>query len=91
MRHEECNWDGRNFAPYSTWGAGEVKQKKSDDIFHFLVLLPSTKESIFRIRASQTFLSLTIFIKKSNNIHDIKCASYENIFYDESNDINLIR
>jgi hypothetical protein len=47
------------------------------------------KESISRIRASQTFLSLTNFIKKSNNIYDIK-STYENIFYDESNDTNLI-
>ena len=48
------------------------------------------KESIPRIRTSQTFLSLTSFIKKSNNIYDIKCASYENIFYNESNNTNLI-
>jgi len=48
------------------------------------------KESIHRICASQTFLSLTNFIENSNNIYDIKCASYENIFYDESNDTNLI-
>jgi len=48
------------------------------------------KESIPRIRVSQTFLSLTNFIEKINNIYDIKCASYENIFYDESNDTNLI-
>jgi len=34
--------------------------------------------------------SLTNFIEKSNNIYDIKCASYKNIFYDKSNDTNLI-
>jgi len=55
-----------------------------------LILPPSTKESISKIHVSQTFLSLTNFIEKSNNIYDIKCASYENIFYDESNDTNLI-
>ena len=48
------------------------------------------KESIPRIRVSQTFLSLNNFIEKSNNIYDIKYASYENIFYNESNDTNLI-
>jgi len=48
------------------------------------------KKSISRIRVGQHFLSLTNFIKKSNNIYDIKYASYENIFYDESNDTNLI-
>jgi len=51
---------------------------------------PSKKESISKIRVSQTFLNLTNFIKKSNNIYDIKYTSYENIFYDESNDSNLI-
>ena len=55
-----------------------------------LILPPSTKESIPRIRASQTFLSLTNFIEKSNNIYNIKCTLYENIFYDESNNTNLI-
>jgi len=41
---------------------------------------PSTKESIPRIHASQTFLSLTNFIEKSNNIYDIKCASMKIYF-----------
>jgi len=55
-----------------------------------LLLTPSTKESIPRICVSQTILSLTNFIETSNNIYDIKCALYKNIFYDESNDTNLI-
>jgi len=63
----------------------------SHNYISWCFILPlSTKELIPRIRASQTFLSLTNFIEKSNNIYDIKCASYENIFYDESNDTNLI-
>jgi hypothetical protein len=33
---------------------------------------------------------LTNFIEKTNNIDDIKCALYKNIFYDKSNDTNLI-
>jgi len=49
----------------------------------------STKK-LYRMCVSQTFLSLTNFIEKSNNIYDIKCASYKNIFYDEYNDTNLI-
>jgi len=36
------------------------------------------------------FFSLTNFIEKSNNIYNIKYALYENILYDEFNDINLI-
>ena len=49
-------------------------------------LLPlSPNKSIPRIRASQTFLSLTIFIEKTNNIYDIKLAHYENVFYGKSN------
>jgi len=32
----------------------------------------------------------TNFMEKSNNIYDIKCASYENILYDQSNDTTLI-
>jgi hypothetical protein len=38
----------------------------------------------------QTFLNLTNFIENNNNIYDKKCVSCENIFYDESNDTNLI-
>jgi hypothetical protein len=30
------------------------------------------------------------FIKKSINIYNIKWICYENIFYDKSNDINLV-
>jgi hypothetical protein len=33
---------------------------------------------------------LTNFIEKSNNIYNIKYTLYENIFYDESNNTNLI-
>jgi hypothetical protein len=50
----------------------------------------SLKESIPRIRVSQTFLILTNFIEKSINIYDIKWASYENILYEKSNDTNLV-
>jgi len=56
----------------------------------YFVLPPSTKESIPRICASQTFKSLTNFIEKSNNIYNIECTLYENILYDESNNTNLI-
>jgi hypothetical protein len=48
------------------------------------------KESISKIRVGQTISSLTNFIEKSNNIYNIKYVSYENIFYNESNDTNLI-
>jgi len=59
------------------------------DRVYIKLLLPSfTKEWIPIIRTSQTFLSLSNFIEKYNNIYDIECASYENIFYDESNDTN---
>ena len=44
------------------------------------VLPLSPNKSIPRIRASQTFLSLTNFIEKSNNIYVIQWAPYENIF-----------
>jgi len=43
-----------------------------------------------RIRANQTFLTLTDFIEKSINIYDIKWIFYKNIFYNKSNGINLI-
>ena len=56
----------------------------------FRILPLSLKASIPRIRASQTLLSLTNFIEKSINIYNIKWVSYENIFYDKSNDTNLV-
>ena len=56
-----------------------------------MYILPSSQnKSIPKIRASQTFLSLTNFIEKSNNIYVIEWAPYENIFYGKSNDTNLI-
>jgi hypothetical protein len=42
------------------------------------------------MRVSQTILSLTNFIEKSNNTYDIKLTYYENIFYGISNDTNLV-
>jgi hypothetical protein len=55
------------------------------------IILPlSPNKSNPRIRTSQTILSLANFIEKSNNIHDIKWAYYENIFYSISNDTNLM-
>jgi hypothetical protein len=51
--------------------------------YNYDIIPLSTEESIPRVRT-------TNFIEKSNNIYDIKCASYENIFYDKSNDTNLI-
>ena len=45
---------------------------------------------ISKICASQTFVSLTNFIKKSNNIYDIKWVYYENILYGISNYTNLM-
>ena len=39
---------------------------------------------------SQTIISLTKFIEKSSNVYDIKWAHYKNIFYDISNDTNLM-
>jgi pSer/pThr/pTyr-binding forkhead associated (FHA) protein len=50
----------------------------------------SLNKSIPRIHACQTVLSLTNFIEKNNNIYIIKLASYKNIFYGISNDINLM-
>jgi len=57
---------------------------------YYYLLSLSTKESIPRILVRQTFQSLINFIEKSNNIYDIKYALYKNIFYNESNHINLI-
>jgi hypothetical protein len=37
-----------------------------------LILHPSPNKSILRIHVSQTFLRLTNFIERSNNIYDIK-------------------
>jgi hypothetical protein len=54
------------------------------------LLLPSPNKSIPRIWASQTFLCLTNFIEKSNSIYGIKGAPYTNIFYNKSNDTNLV-
>ena len=41
-------------------------------IYYIYILPLFLNKSIPRIRASQTFLSLTNFIEKSNNIYDIK-------------------
>ena len=55
------------------------------------ILLPSSmKKLIPRISVRQSFKSLTKFIEKSDNIYNIKYTSYKNIFYDKSNDTNLI-
>ena len=40
------------------------------------------------MRAGQTFLSLTKFIKNINNIYIFKYIYYKNIFDDLSNDTN---
>jgi len=48
------------------------------------------KKLIPRISVRQSFKSLTKFIEKSDNIYNIKYTSYKNIFYDKSNDTNLI-
>jgi hypothetical protein len=37
---------------------------------------------------NQTSLTLTMLIEKIINIYNIKCISYENIFYYESNDLD---
>ena len=65
-------------------------QSVSEDSFDNLYSPSFMKESISKIRVSQIFLSLINFIEKSNNIYNIKCTLYKNIFYDESNDTNLI-
>jgi len=39
------------------------------------------KELIFTIRVSYFLKKFTNFIEKSNNVYNITCASYENIFY----------
>jgi hypothetical protein len=54
------------------------------------LLPPSPNKSTPRIRTSQIILSLTNFIEKSNNIYDINWAFYENMFYDISNETNLM-
>jgi hypothetical protein len=55
---------------------------------HSCILPPFPKASTPRIRASQTFLTLTNFIEKSINIYNI--LSFKNIFYNKFNGINLV-
>ena len=58
--------------------------------FHNNILPLSLKESIPIIRVSQTILTLTNFIRKYNNIYDLKGAPCKNMFLDKSNDTSLI-
>ena len=52
------------------------------------LLPPFMKKTIPIINVRQTFLTLTNFIEKNNNIYNIKYTSYK-IFYDKFNDTNF--
>ena len=68
---------------------GHLPQKNHQSPYYKIPTL-SPNKSIPRIYVSQTFLSWTNFIEKSNNIYDIKLAHYENIFHVKSNDTSLL-
>jgi len=53
-------------------------------IYHIYTLPLFSNKLIPRIRVSQTFLSLTNFIEKNNNIYDIRRVYYENILWARS-------